>query len=47
MSDLPYASGYDWLLNQCVDLDQAVHAGHLDEGEYDPDCFHCQTGAGR
>lgn len=44
---VPEASGYDWLLNKCADLDQAAHAGHLDEGERVPSCFHCADGAGR
>ena len=51
MSDATYpteqASGYDWLLNKCADLDQAAHAGHLDEGEVASDCFHCKCGGGR
>jgi hypothetical protein len=41
------ADGYDWLLNQCSDLDQATHAGHLDDGEFDPNCFYCREGEGR
>jgi hypothetical protein len=41
------ASGYDWLLNKCSDLDQAAHAGHLDEGQIVVGCSYCRDGEGR
>lgn len=44
--DAPTRSGYDWLLNNCGDLDKAEHTAHLDDAEREPSCFYCQIGEG-
>ena len=39
--------GYEWILEECSDLDKADHAAHLDDGYVVLGCWCCEGGYGR